>query len=125
MRICINYALGYPDREAGVSKELDLCALSKLSFAKPDTDAFPLLALSFKMLSEGGAMPAVLNAANEIAVEAFLNEQINFGEISETVIEVTEILSNLSGESSLDAIMNADAEARIRAMEIVCRIRRI
>ena len=125
MRICINYALGYPDREEGVSAELDLCSMSKLSFAKPDTETFPLLALAFDMLRAGGAMPAVLNASNEIAVEAFLKEQINFGEISETVIKVTEILSSLSAESSLDAIMWADAEARKKAGEIVSRIRRI
>ncbi|MBQ8388987.1 MAG: 1-deoxy-D-xylulose-5-phosphate reductoisomerase [Clostridia bacterium] len=124
MRICINYALGYPDREAGVSAELDLCALSKLTFYKPDTEAFPLLAVAFDMLRVGGAMPAVLNAANEIAVGAFLKEEINFGEISETIIKVTDELSDLANESSLEAIIDADKTARARAKEIVSAIRR-
>ena len=119
MRMCINYALNYPDRTEGVSEKLSLCDLGSLSFYKPDTDAFPLLKTAFDMLKAGGAMPAVLNAANEIAVEAFLSGKINFGKISETVISATEKLSSLSGENTLEGILKADSEARAVARDIV------
>ena len=119
MRMCINYALEYPNRAEGVSKELKLYEMGKLTFAKPDTETFPLLKTAFDMLKLGGAMPSVLNAANEVAVEAFLHEKICFGEISETVIEVTQKLSGLAGGNSLDDNLNADKEARIIARELI------
>lgn len=119
MRMCINYALDYPERTVGVSKELALYELGSLSFYKPDTEAFPLLKTAFDMLKAGGAMPAVLNAANEIAVEAFLCEKINFGKISETVISVTEKLSSLSEKNELDDILEADREARAVARDTI------
>ena len=121
MRMCINYALEYPRRTEGVSRELDLCELSKLTFAKPDTEAFPLLDAAFDMLKAGGAMPAVLNAANEIAVEAFLNQKINFGKIAETVLTVTDKLSSLSGVTTLDDILAADKETRAVTRDIIGR----
>ncbi len=121
MRMCISYALAYPSRTEGVSRELSLCDIGKLTFGEPDTKAFPLLKAAFDMLKAGGAMPAVLNAANEIAVDAFLREKINFGRISDTVIETTERLSLLSGKNTLDDILSADKEARSVAKDIIGR----
>ncbi|MBE6600082.1 MAG: 1-deoxy-D-xylulose-5-phosphate reductoisomerase [Ruminococcaceae bacterium] len=121
MRMCINYALEYPCRTEGVSRELNLWELGKLTFAKPDTKAFPLLCAAFDVLKAGGAMPAVLNAANEIAVEAFLHEKINFGKIAETVLTVTDKLSSLSGVTTLDDILAADKETRVVAHDIIGR----
>ncbi len=119
MRMCINYALEYPNRVEGISKELKLYEVGNLSFAKPDTEAFPLLKTAFDMLKAGGAMPAVLNAANEVAVDAFLQEKISFGKISETVISATEKLSSLSKYSTLEDILKADKEARTIARELI------
>ena len=93
--------------------------MGKLTFAKPDIVAFPLLQTAFDMLKAGGAMPAVLNAANEIAVEAFLSEKISFGAIAETVMAVTDRLSYLSSKSSLEDILNADKEARAVTRDII------
>ena len=119
MRMCINYALEYPERAPGVSAELKLYEIGKLSFAKPDTEAFPLLEAAFAMLRAGGAMPAVLNAANEIAVEAFLKEKINFGKISKTVLAVVDSLSAYAKQNTLEDILTADKEARAKAREII------
>ena len=119
MRMCINYALEYPERAGGVSSELKLYEIGKLSFAKPDTEAFPLLAAAFEMLRAGGAMPAVLNAANEIAVEAFLKEKISFGKISKTVLSIIDSLRCYSKQDSLEDILAADKEARAKAREII------
>jgi 1-deoxy-D-xylulose-5-phosphate reductoisomerase len=81
MRHAIQYALTYPARRPSSLPPLDLAALSKLEFFPPDTDKFPCLKLAYDALRAGGTMPAVLNAANEIAVAAFLDEQIKFGDI--------------------------------------------
>ncbi len=119
MRMCINYALEYPERASGVSEELKLYEIGNLSFAKPDTEAFPLLGAAFSMLRVGGAMPAVLNAANEIAVEAFLKEKINFGRISKTVLSVIDSLAAYAKQNTLEDILAADKEARAKAREII------
>ena len=102
-----------------MSKELKLYEIGKLTFAKPDTETFPLLKTAFDMLKLGGAMPSVLNAANEVAVEAFLKQKICFGEISESVIAVTQKLESFANVDSLEDILNADKEARIVAYELI------
>lgn len=117
MRFCIQYALSYPDRIDAVSSPLDLSEIGSLSFGKPDTDTFSLLKLAFCAAEKGGALPAVLNAANEVAVEKFLNGQIKFPEITETVIYVMDKMSNACKLHSLDEIINADREARIYASQ--------
>jgi len=81
MRIPISYALNYPDRLEIALPSLNLAKIKNLSFEKPDTEKFPCLALAFEALKKGGTMPAVLNAANEIAVNSFLNREISFNEI--------------------------------------------
>lgn len=119
MRSCVQYAVDYPDRISGVGEPLDLFALGKMTFARPDYDAFPLLSLAKRALSDGGAMGAVLNAADEIAVAAFLKGQIGFSDISRTVIAVYEKITDYKREISLEAISEADSQARLIAKELI------
>lgn len=85
MRHCIAYALFYPERRAVGTKPLDFAALGKMTFFAPDYEAFPLLSLAKEAFSRGGTAPAVLNAANEEAVYAFLGGKISFYEIADIV----------------------------------------
>ena len=118
MRFCIQYALSYPDRIDAVSAPLDLATVGNLSFGRPDTDTFSLLRLAFYAAEKGGALPAVLNAANEVAVEKFLKGQIKFTKITEIVTEVVHKMSNACTLHSLEEIIAADKEARVYASEI-------
>jgi 1-deoxy-D-xylulose-5-phosphate reductoisomerase len=119
MRACVAYAVTYPERTQGVVSPLDLFAVGKLTFAKPDTDAFPLLATAYECLEKGGAVPCVLNAANEIAVAAFLEDRLSFAGIAETVQKTVDLLSDAAKETTLDGIFAYDLEARRLAMEIL------
>ena len=119
MRLCVQYALMYPDRTNSVINELDLMSLGSLHFAKPDMKTFALLALAFDVAKKGGALGAVLNAANEEAVGAFLNERISFYSITEVVTEAVERLSGASGTTELDGILDYDREARELTREII------
>ncbi|XZG68856.1 1-deoxy-D-xylulose-5-phosphate reductoisomerase [Chitinibacteraceae bacterium HSL-7] len=111
MRTPIAYGMAYPERvEAGV-KSLDLFAAGRLDFEAPDTATFPCLRLAFDALRAGGAATAVLNAANEVAVEAFLNKQLSFNGIAALNEAVLADLGALGG-GSLEALMQADAAAR-------------
>ena len=112
MRSCVQYAVDYPERCEGVCSPLDLLKLGKMTFLPPDYEAFPLLSMAKRALSEGGAMAAVLNAADEIAVDAFLKEKISFSEISDTVISTYERMSDSKNARSLEEIIKADKEAR-------------
>ena len=113
MRACVQYAVDYPDRTEGVIEPLDLFKLGKMTFASPDTDAFPLLALAKRAISLGGAVPATLNAADEVAVEAFLTGRIRFADISEVVEKTVDSLSSRASKlTALDSILEADLEAR-------------
>ena len=87
MRHAIQYALTYPERHECQLPPLDLTAVSGLHFEAPDPDRFPCIGLAYRALSEGGTLPAAMNAANEEAVEAFLNERICLTEIPH-VIEI-------------------------------------
>jgi len=88
MKAPIAYALSYPERIATGVKPLDLTALSGLTFFKPDSDRFPALRLAYRALAAGESMPAVMNAANELAVEAFLQGRIGFTAIPELIERV-------------------------------------
>jgi len=90
MKAPIAYALSYPERIATGVKPLDLTALSGLTFFKPDNDRFPALRLAYRALAAGESMPAVMNAANELAVEAFLQGRIGFTAIPELIERVME-----------------------------------
>ena len=112
MRLCIQYAVTYPDRTPAAIDELDLCALSGLTFRRPDMKTFSLLQSAIDAIKKGGALPAVLNAANEVAVGAFLKNKIQFYSITEAVSETMEQLSVASNEKTLEGILAMDREAR-------------
>lgn len=111
MRIPIAYALSYPKRLPLKLQPLQLSQCSNLEFHEPDYACFPALELAFQAIRTGGVAPAVLNAANEVAVEAFLSERISFPEISRTVADTLELIHQGS-EDSLEDILAADAAAR-------------
>jgi 1-deoxy-D-xylulose-5-phosphate reductoisomerase len=118
MRTPIAHALAFPDRvDSGVA-QLDLTQVATLTFEKPDYQRFPCLALAMKALAAGGVASAMLNAANEVAVEAFLNRRIGFMAIAQTVESVLNTLEN-TGASSLDVVLAADAAARRAAHTII------
>ena len=119
MRLCIQYAVSYPDREAATIPELDIFSLSGLTFKKPDMDTFSLLGCAYDCIGKGGAMPAVLNAANEIAVSEFLGGNIPFYRITEAVVETVEELSAAKNAHSLEDIIGYDREARAIAKKIL------
>ena len=116
MRTPIAHALAYPERvDSGVA-QLDLASVASLQFEKPDYERFPCLALAMQALGAGGIASAALNAANEVAVDAFLERRIGFTEIGRTVESVLERLSNRT-PSGLDDVLSADADARRAAHE--------
>jgi 1-deoxy-D-xylulose-5-phosphate reductoisomerase len=121
MRMPIQYALTYPARVASNQVALDWTKLSRLDFAKPSTRRFPCLRLAREALKKGGALPCALNAADEIAVAAFLDHRIPFLAIPE-VIEA--VLSNTPRTkfSSIDEVLLADTHARVQATEEVLRL---
>ena len=119
MRMCVQYAVDYPERCESFGEPLDLFKVARLTFAKPDYEAFPLLGLASRAISEGGAMPAVLNAADEVAVAAFLRERISFTQISDTVERTYERMHSARAARELDAIIAADREARRIAEELI------
>ena len=118
MRTPIAHALAWPDRiQSGVAP-LDLVGTSQLDFEAPDFDRFPCLRLGFEAAGIGGAAPAALNAANEVAVDAFLNGRMRFTQIAR-VAEAT--VAACSGEEprTLDDVLDLDSLARIRAAEFI------
>jgi 1-deoxy-D-xylulose-5-phosphate reductoisomerase len=118
MRIPIAYALSYPKRLPLALKPLQLSQCGNLQFHEPDYIRFPALALAFDALRQGGVMPAVLNGANEVAVEAFLGGRLPFSGIVATVARVLEKAQSGS-EDSLADILAADASARTEAERLV------
>ena len=112
MRHCVQYALDKAGRSEGVIEPLDLAKISKLTFARPDRETFALLDLALYSLDRGGATCAVLNAANEVAVAAYLNEKIKFGQITECVCHTVYSMPKASEIHTLDGIFEADKKAR-------------
>lgn len=121
MRIPIQYALTYPDRVefSGDGLGLDLITAAKLRFAKPDTKRFPSLVLAREALVRGGIMPCVLNAADEIAVEAFMHNRLKFSAIPRLIEEVMGQMADFGAVNSMDDVLAGDREARSRAREWV------
>ena len=115
MHYCVQYALNKANREEAVIEPLDLAKISGLTFVRPDREAFSLLDCALASLDAGGACTAVLNAANEVAVGAYLDERIRFGDIAESVCRVVSDMSAAKDIHTLDGIFQADAEARERA----------
>ncbi len=111
MKIPIQYALTYPERPPSVFKRIDFADLGQLTFQNPDMENFPCLALAYRALQQGGTAPTVLNAANEAAVQLFLEERISFPAIPEIIAEA--LLSVPHDDLlTLDTIVRADREAR-------------
>jgi 1-deoxy-D-xylulose-5-phosphate reductoisomerase len=111
MKVPIQYALTYPYRENGNVESLDLAKLGSLNFRKPDVDKFPALRLGYEVVEKGGTMGATLNAANEIAVQAFLEKKIKFTDITKTVEHVMK-KHNYIKDPDFEDIMHADEYAR-------------
>ena len=114
MRHAIQYALTYPDRHGCELPPLDLTALSALHFEPPDTDRFPCIALAYRALRAGGTLPAAMNAANEEAVQAFIDERISLTDIP-LVIEAVMDSHRSKPATELTAILQADESARLSA----------
>ncbi|MBQ9760035.1 MAG: 1-deoxy-D-xylulose-5-phosphate reductoisomerase [Clostridia bacterium] len=121
MRLCVQYALTHPDRLDAVIPELDLTRIASLTFAKPDTETFVLLQLALTAIARGGAVPAVLNAANEIAVAAFLDRRIGFTDIFDVVTETVERLTDAKAATTIEDIFAFDAKARALATELLVK----
>jgi len=118
MRTPIANALAFPERIVSGVGQLDLTAIGTLQFEKPDFARFPCLALAFEALEAGGTSPALLNAANEVAVQAFLDLRIGFRDIDRVIARVMH--ENEHGAaSSIEAVMAQDARARAAAQAIV------
>ncbi len=131
MRVPIGYALGYPDRLEPTGGVLDPLvaaggnpagSLLRYDFGRPDPQRFPCLRLAYEALAMGGTAPAILSAANEIAVEAFLNEAIGFAEIPLIIEKVMK--QTVSAELTLTRVREADAQARSDARALVDASRR-
>ncbi len=118
MRTPIAHTLAWPDRMATPMAPLDLVGIGRLDFAAPDPVRFPALRLAREALDAGGGRPAILNAANEVAVDAFLNRRIGFLEIA-AIVEDTLIRYDPAAPDSVDAVLAIDAEARRLASERV------
>lgn len=115
MKHPIQYALTYPDRKKNCLQPLDITGLANLSFEEPDLDRFPCLGLAYDAIRAGGTMPAVLNAANEVAVRAFLDGRIKLNRIAEINRDVMSEHSPAEA-STLQAVLDADEWARTRAI---------
>ncbi|RFC40046.1 MAG: 1-deoxy-D-xylulose 5-phosphate reductoisomerase [Candidatus Nitrotoga sp. CP45] len=118
MRIPIAYALAYPERIEAGSEPLDLFKIATLDFIAPDFIRFPGLALAYQALRAGGTAPAVLNAANEVAVAAFLNKQITFLAIPRLIEDVLADLP-VTTVNTLEDVLTADAAARLVANDLI------
>ncbi len=121
MRHAIQYALTYPQRYACELPPLDLAALSALHFEAPDLDRFPCIGLAYRALNEGGTLPAAMNAANEEAVGAFIEERIGLTEIPQVIEAVMNSHSNQPA-LEIETILEADRQARLVAISEIQRL---
>jgi len=121
MRHAIQYALTYPERLSSELSPLDLTALSALHFEPPDVDRFPCISLAYRALREGGTLPAAMNAANEEAVQAFIEEQICLTDIPLVIGAVMNGHYNQAA-NELDIILEADRTARLSAANEIQKI---
>ena len=118
MRVPILYALGYPERIKSDLPRIDFAEVGKMTFLKPDRERFRNLDLAYSALKQGGNMPCVLNAANEIAVKAFLDKKVGFLQMTEVIARTLENIQYLATPNLYDLEMT-DKEARAVAQEII------
>ena len=122
MRLCIGYAISYPERLPQAFGRIDWQQLERLEFEMPDTEAFPCLSLAYEAGRRGETAPAALNAANEVAVQAFLDSEISWLQISEVIESALESHDDAPADS-VEAVLEADRTARLNASEQVDRAR--
>ena len=121
MRTPIAYAMAWPERfDSGVAP-LDIFKVAHMDFEEPDLQRFPCLGLAYKAIKAGGIMPTVLNAANEIAVEAFLAEKVRFTDIAK-IIELSMAEFNADHADTLEAVLQADQQARAVATRVISQL---
>lgn len=121
MKHPVAYCLGWPERLSAGTKRLDPFALSQLNFREPDVKRFVQLAYAYEALAAGGTASIVLNAANEIAVQAFLDERITFTGIAEVCRRTMDALADSKAPASVEEILSVDACARAKAGDIAKR----
>ena len=119
MRLAISYALHYPKRGPKVAGSLDLASVGRLEFEEPDVRRFPALGLAYEAGRVGGTLPAVLNAANEVAVQAFLREEIGFLEIIRVVEQTMQ--KHQVMDATLEQVLEADRWAGVHQAEQAVR----
>jgi 1-deoxy-D-xylulose-5-phosphate reductoisomerase len=120
MKTPIAHALGWPHRIGSPARTLNLAELGQMTFEDPDYDRFPCLRIARTCLHAGGDAPTILNAANEVAVESFLNRRIGFlgiAQIVEQTLEAFERLSNGQAPATLEDVLELDSAARAKARE--------
>ena len=122
MRVPISFGLAWPERIETDVKRLDLFDIAQFDFKKPDNDRFPCLKLAREANEQGGTSGAILNAANEVAVNEFLNKKLKFTDIAKVVESVMGDVTQNNAES-LETILNDDSLARKRAIEIIRNIK--
>ncbi|PYT01417.1 MAG: 1-deoxy-D-xylulose-5-phosphate reductoisomerase [Acidobacteria bacterium] len=122
MKHAIQYALTYPDRRENCLEPLDFTQMSRLTFEQPDHDRFPCLDLAYSALRRGGTAPATLNAANEVAVAAFLDGKIKFADIAKLIGSVLE-KHQVRDADSIESILSADDDGRIAAQALIDNVR--
>jgi len=118
MRLPIQYACSYPDRWDAALPSLDLVKAGRLDFCAPDVEKFPCLELAYRALRTGGTLPCVLNAANEVAVGAFLEGQLGFTAIAQVIARTMDAHQPMH-VSALDVVYEADAWARSHALGMI------
>lgn len=118
MKLPIRYALSYPDRLVSTDRKLSLADYATLTFEKPDMVRFPLLQYAFDAIAQGGNMPCIMNAANEIAVASFLSERIGFCQIAETVAYTMQHI-DFTAQPSYDDYVATNIEARKCAAQYI------
>ena len=118
MKTPISFTLAYPERINTNVKKLDLCKVKQLTFLKPDMKKYPCLELAYNSIEIGKSAPTILNAANEIAVDSFLNKKIKFLSISK-VVEKTLNRSSISSINSIKDVIEIDNESRLIASNII------
>ncbi|HEX8747831.1 MAG TPA: 1-deoxy-D-xylulose-5-phosphate reductoisomerase [Pyrinomonadaceae bacterium] len=121
MRHAIQYALTYPERHPCELPPLDLTKLQALHFEEPDTERFPAISLAYRALRTGGTLPAAMNAANEVAVEAFINGHLSFNDIPRVIERVMDG-HEVEAVSNLDVVLRTDALARSQALAAIERL---
>ncbi len=121
MRVMIQYALTYPNRLASSFSRFSFLEHKSLTFEQPDTETFRNLALCYEAMQKGGNMPCVVNAANEVAVEAFLKDRVSFLAMSDVIEQCMKTVSHMS-QPSLQDYIETDKEARTKADEEIDRV---